>query len=55
MTSYLDHVFFINNLTQASVRWLMAANKKKNEKIEIEIINNFFIQKSNKKSGEQKH
>ena len=47
MTSYLDHVFFINSLNQASVRWLMAGNKKK--KIKIEIINNFFYSKNQTK------
>ena len=47
MTSYSDHDFLINNLSQGSVQWLMTATKKKKEKIEI--INNF------KKSGKQKH
>ena len=51
MTSYLDHVFFINNLSQALVRWLMAANKRKKKKIKIEIINNFCCSKNQTKTA----
>ena len=51
MTPYLDHVYFINNLSQGL--WLSTKWKKK--KIKIQIINNFFYSKNQtKKSSEQK-
>ena len=50
MTPYLDHVYFINNLSQGL--WLSTKWKKK--KIKIQIINNFFYSKNQTKKAVNK-